>query len=135
MVAALVTSLIFIRHIVLPVDFPDDPVAKVIEEICGSHNHGVIELTAAGVAMAVPLILCVVVVEQRSGCAVFLSLIVRTDGRCDAGVAAIGEEPNAVVAQDCNGLACFLRAGEVEHCIALQGSVGFPLSPVAKAYR
>lgn len=77
----------------------------------------------------------VVVVEQRTSSAALSAVFIGDHNRRDPSVSSATGEVSAVFTQTGDGLSVFFCAGEVEHCAALQGSVGFPLIPVAKAYR
>ncbi|WP_161547948.1 hypothetical protein [Pseudomonas sp. Q1] len=83
--------------------------------------------------MAMALGNCVVVVEQRTSSAALSAFFISDHDRCDPSVSSAAGEVSAVLTQAGDGLAVFFCAGEVEHCVALQGSVVIPSSPRKKA--
>lgn len=75
----------------------------------------------------------VIVVEQRTSSAALSAVFIGDYDRRDPSVSSAASEVSGVFAQACDGLPVFLSAGEIEHCIALQGSVVIPSSPREKA--
>ena len=75
----------------------------------------------------------VIVVEQRTSSAALSTVFVGDHDSGDTSVASAASEVSGVFAQACDGLSVFFSAGEIEHCIALQGLVVIPSSPREKA--